>query len=90
MKASDVDLLRWEESIEENLVAIDRRGSPIYDVITPRALPELSESMTLKLAGTVKAAVERYYAANVVVGELFNRSCCILLLPQVSKCSVVR
>ncbi len=64
-----MNLSKWENGIPDNLVAIDRHGRPIYDLITPRALPELSESLALKLAGAVRAAVERYYAANSVVGK---------------------
>ncbi|KAM7532684.1 hypothetical protein Aperf_G00000130110 [Anoplocephala perfoliata] len=70
LKASDMNLTTWESGVAANLVAIDRRGRPIYDLITPRALPELSESLTLSLAATIKAAVERYYDANSVVGCL--------------------
>ncbi|VDL59856.1 unnamed protein product [Hymenolepis diminuta] len=70
LKASDMNLTTWESGVVENLVAIDRRGRPIYDLITPRALPELSESLTFALAATVRAAVERYYEANSVVGCL--------------------
>ncbi|VDL97974.1 unnamed protein product [Schistocephalus solidus] len=70
LKASDLNISHWEDSIESNLVAIDRRGRLIFDLITPRTLPELSETMALRLAGVIKAAVERYYAANTVVGCL--------------------
>lgn len=73
LKASDMNLTAWETGVADNLVAIDRRGRPIYDLITPRALPELTESLTFSLAATVKAAVERYYAANSVVGRFFKR-----------------
>ncbi|VDN98507.1 unnamed protein product [Rodentolepis nana] len=70
LKASDMNLTIWENGVVENLVAIDRRGRPIYDLITPRALPELSESLTFALAATVKSAVMRYYEANSIVGCL--------------------
>ncbi|KAL7058797.1 hypothetical protein AAHC03_013400 [Spirometra sp. Aus1] len=70
LKASDLNISVWEDTIESNLVAIDRRGRLIYDLITPRTLPELTETMALRLAGVIKAAVERYYAANTVVGCL--------------------
>ncbi|BHF68963.1 MAC/Perforin domain [Sparganum proliferum] len=70
LKASDLNISVWEDTIGSNLVAIDRRGRLIYDLITPRTLPELTETMALRLAGVIKAAVERYYAANTVVGCL--------------------
>uniref|UniRef100_A0A5K3FS21 Macrophage-expressed gene 1 protein n=1 Tax=Mesocestoides corti TaxID=53468 RepID=A0A5K3FS21_MESCO len=70
LKASELNLTNWEMGLEDKLVAIDRRGRPIYDLITPRALPELSESLIFRLVGVVKAAVERYYAANSIVGCL--------------------
>lgn len=72
LKASDMNLTTWESGVVENLVAIDRRGRPIYDLITPRALPELSETLTFALAATVRAAVERYYEANSVVGKIIQ------------------
>nr|VZI12694.1 unnamed protein product [Spirometra erinaceieuropaei] len=76
LKASDLNISVWEDTIESNLVAIDRRGRLIYDLITPRTLPELTETMALRLAGVIKAAVERYYAANTVVDSpgLFQAS----------------
>ncbi|EUB62738.1 Macrophage-expressed gene 1 protein [Echinococcus granulosus] len=70
LKASDMNLTEWERNLANHLVAVDRRGRPIYDLITPRALPELSESLTFRLAAAVKAAVVRYYEANSLIGCL--------------------
>ncbi|KAL5969825.1 Macrophage-expressed gene 1 protein [Taenia solium] len=70
LKVSDMNLTEWERDLEDHLVAVDRRGQPIYDLITPRALPELSESLTFNLAAAVKAAVVRYYEANSLIGCL--------------------
>lgn len=69
LKVSDMNLTEWERNLEDHLVAVDRRGRPIYDLITPRALPELSESLTFNLAAAVKAAVLRYYEANSLIGK---------------------
>lgn len=70
LKLDDTIISHWENDLEGNLVAIDRTGRPIYDLITPRALPELSETLAIRLSGVVKAAVERYYAANSIIGKL--------------------
>ncbi|VDM33355.1 unnamed protein product [Hydatigera taeniaeformis] len=80
IKVGNMNLTEWERHLEDHLVAVDRRGRPLYDLITPRALPELSESLTFRLAAAVKAAVMRYYEANSLIGELR-----ILSVPNISK-----
>ncbi|TNN20188.1 Macrophage-expressed 1 protein isoform 1 [Schistosoma japonicum] len=65
---SNVNLSLWESSLDNQLVAIDRSGQPIYELITDRSLPELPGHMIVRLTATLKSAVERYYKANTVVG----------------------
>ncbi|RTG85595.1 uncharacterized protein DC041_0012112 [Schistosoma bovis] len=65
---SDVNLSLWESGLDNQLVAIDRSGQPIYELITDRSLPELPSHMIVRLTATIKSAVERYYKANTVVG----------------------
>uniref|UniRef100_A0A5K4F429 Macrophage-expressed gene 1 protein n=1 Tax=Schistosoma mansoni TaxID=6183 RepID=A0A5K4F429_SCHMA len=65
---SNVNLSLWESGLDNQLVAIDRSGQPIYELITDRSLPELSSHMIVRLVATIKSAVERYYKANTVVG----------------------
>ncbi|CAH8564759.1 unnamed protein product [Schistosoma turkestanicum] len=65
---SNVNLSLWESGLDNQLVAIDRNGQPIYELITDRSLPELSGHMIVRLTATLKSAVERYYKANMVVG----------------------
>ncbi|CAH8653395.1 unnamed protein product [Heterobilharzia americana] len=65
---SSVNLSYWEADLDNQLVAIDRSGQLIYEVITDRSLPELPGHMILRLTATLKSAVERYYKANTVVG----------------------
>ncbi|KAH8867377.1 Macrophage-expressed gene 1 protein [Schistosoma japonicum] len=42
---SNVNLSLWESSLDNQLVAIDRSGQPIYELITDRSLPELPGCM---------------------------------------------
>ncbi|CAH8874147.1 unnamed protein product [Trichobilharzia szidati] len=65
---SSVNLSYWEADLDNQLVAIDRSGQPIYEIITDRSLPELPGNMILRLTATLKSAVERYYKANTIVG----------------------
>ncbi|VDQ17758.1 unnamed protein product [Trichobilharzia regenti] len=69
---SSVNLSYWEADLDNQLVAIDRSGQPIYEIITDRSLPELPGNMILRLTATLKSAVERYYKANTIVGESFD------------------
>ncbi|CAL8077289.1 unnamed protein product [Calicophoron daubneyi] len=67
-RASSMNLSEWEDGLDDRLVAIDRSGTPIYELVTLRSLPELSEHLILRLGRTLKSAVERYYRANAVIG----------------------
>ncbi|KAF5403415.1 Macrophage expressed protein, partial [Paragonimus heterotremus] len=67
-QANSMNLSDWEKGLNDNLVAIDRRGVPIYELITSRSLPELDTEIVFRLVKTVKSAVERYYVANAVIG----------------------
>ncbi|XP_022094946.1 macrophage-expressed gene 1 protein-like [Acanthaster planci] len=58
----------WTAGMENNLVALDRSGDPLYFVITPEVLPEVPESTVYETYESVKAAVELYYKHNVYKG----------------------
>ncbi len=60
LRASDPNLTRWESEVGLNPVAIDRRGRPPHELITPRALPEPTVTMALRLSGAIRAACKRY------------------------------
>ncbi|VDP73810.1 unnamed protein product [Echinostoma caproni] len=67
-RAYQMNLSEWEQGLDDQLVAIDRSGHPIYELITGRSMPELSEQLVLRLSKTIKSAVQRYYKSNAVIG----------------------
>ena len=66
---SNFTLEDWLASINNNLVPVDRRGDPLYYVITERSLPEFDDETVYKISKLIKEAVNRYYAANTRVGK---------------------
>ena len=58
----------WENEIEDNLVAIDRRGEPLYSVITPTTVPELPTVMISQVSKYLYKAITRYYKVNTHTG----------------------
>ncbi|KAJ8302098.1 hypothetical protein KUTeg_021085 [Tegillarca granosa] len=67
-KPQNFTLNKWGEQIDNELVAMDRSGDPIYFLITPYSLPELPPSVVYKLIQSVKTAVELYYKFNTYRG----------------------
>nr|AMZ02449.1 macrophage expressed protein-like protein [Himasthla elongata] len=67
-RAYQMNLSDWEQGLDDQLVAIDRSGQPIHELITGRSMPELAEHVILRLSKTIKSAVERYYKSNAVIG----------------------
>ncbi|KAK2837158.1 hypothetical protein Q5P01_014370 [Channa striata] len=63
-----ITLQKWQESIRNNLVAIDRSGFPIQYFINTNTLPDLPQPTVVKVAHTVSQAIERYYKVNTRPG----------------------
>ncbi|KAK2902006.1 macrophage expressed 1, tandem duplicate 1 [Channa argus] len=63
-----ITLQKWQESIRDNLVAIDRSGFPIHYFINTNTLPDLPQPTIGKVAHTVSQAIERYYKVNTRPG----------------------
>ncbi|XP_053158410.1 macrophage-expressed gene 1 protein [Hemicordylus capensis] len=63
-----ITLKSWQESITNQLVAIDRSGLPLQFFITPTNLPGLPTPTVNKLYQTVKSAISHYYAFNTYPG----------------------
>lgn len=59
-----ITLQKWQESIKNNLVAIDRSGFPLHYFINTKTLPDLPQPTVGKVALSVRRAVERYYKVN--------------------------
>lgn len=58
----------WEDGLENNLVAIDRQGDPLHNLITPNTLPELMHDVTFMLSKIVLESLQRYYRYNAITG----------------------
>lgn len=58
----------WSVSLDNDLVALDRSGDPLYFVISSASLPDLPQSTIYKVYDQVKAAVELYYKHNIYRG----------------------
>ncbi|XP_054828502.1 macrophage-expressed gene 1 protein-like [Eublepharis macularius] len=63
-----ITLKAWQESITNQLVAIDRSGLPLQFFITPNHLPELPTPLVKRLSWIVKSAIFRYYTFNTYPG----------------------
>ncbi|XP_041668166.1 macrophage-expressed gene 1 protein-like [Cheilinus undulatus] len=63
-----ITLQKWQESIKNNLVAIDRSGFPLHFFINTNTLPDLPQPTTEKVALSVNQAIERYYKINMRPG----------------------
>ncbi|TRZ02178.1 hypothetical protein DNTS_016296 [Danionella cerebrum] len=61
-------LEKWQESTQNNLVAIDRSGLPIHYFLNPTIFPGLPVPTLHKLASSVQKAAERYYNINTIPG----------------------
>ncbi|KAG7491347.1 hypothetical protein MATL_G00002670 [Megalops atlanticus] len=63
-----LDSSTWQQSISNNLVAIDRSGLPLHFFLNKQTLPNLPDLTILKLASTVSQAIQRYYTVNTHPG----------------------
>ena len=55
-------------ALENDLVALDRSGDPLYYVVSTATLPDLPQSTIYKVYDHIKAAVEVYYKHNTYPG----------------------
>ncbi|CAL9708177.1 unnamed protein product [Knipowitschia caucasica] len=63
-----ITLQKWQESIKNNLVAIDRSGVPLHHLIDHNTLPDLPQPTVKKVSKFVKKAIQRYYEVNTRPG----------------------
>ncbi|XP_060894797.1 macrophage-expressed gene 1 protein-like [Labrus mixtus] len=63
-----ITLQKWQESIRNNLVAIDRSGSPLHYFINTNTIPDLPPPTIGKVASKVSQAIDRYYKVNTRPG----------------------
>ncbi|XP_069122644.1 macrophage-expressed gene 1 protein-like [Argopecten irradians] len=58
----------WEKDMDDNMVAIDKEGTPLYYFITTSAFPELPSDIIPDLFNQIQHAVELYYKYNMYRG----------------------
>uniref|UniRef100_A0A4W3GBT3 Macrophage-expressed gene 1 protein n=1 Tax=Callorhinchus milii TaxID=7868 RepID=A0A4W3GBT3_CALMI len=61
-------LQRWQDSIENHLIAIDRFGLPLHVLINPHTLPDLPSPTVAKISESVEKAINMYYTVNTHPG----------------------
>uniref|UniRef100_A0A7M5TZ69 MACPF domain-containing protein n=1 Tax=Clytia hemisphaerica TaxID=252671 RepID=A0A7M5TZ69_9CNID len=59
---------QWEDSLADNLIAIDKAGDPLYYAITSETLPELPDMLAIQLSSIVEDSIKAYYKHNIVKG----------------------
>eukprot|EP00111_Clytia_hemisphaerica_P021125 TCONS_00062224-protein len=59
---------QWEDSLADNLIAIDKAGDPLYFAITSETLPELPDMLAIQLSSIVEDSIKAYYKHNIVKG----------------------
>ncbi|XP_061172299.1 macrophage-expressed gene 1 protein-like [Saccostrea echinata] len=67
-KPNNYSLNEWASEVKDNLVAVDRSGSPIYELINWRNFPEYPPSIVYITFQHVRSAVEEYYKFNTYRG----------------------
>lgn len=60
--------LNWSISLDNELVALDVSGDPIFYLVSTTALPDLPQSTVYDVHGYIKTAVETYYQHNTYMG----------------------
>ncbi|NXY15686.1 MPEG1 protein, partial [Atrichornis clamosus] len=63
-----ITLKAWQERIQNQLVALDRSGLPLYHFIKPSTVPELPAPTVRRVARRVELAIRRYYTFNTAPG----------------------
>ncbi|XP_062582635.1 macrophage-expressed gene 1 protein-like [Saccostrea cucullata] len=67
-KPNNYSLDDWASEVKDNLVSIDRSGSPIYELINQRNFPKYSSSVIYAKFQHVRNAVEEYFRFNTYRG----------------------
>ncbi|XP_063253857.1 macrophage-expressed gene 1 protein [Prinia subflava] len=63
-----ITLKTWQERIQNQLVALDRSGLPLFYFIKPSTVPELPAPTVRRVARRVELAIRRYYTFNTAPG----------------------
>jgi len=58
----------WSKDLENNIVALDREGEPLWNFISQSALPKVPYNDVLKIQQLVSNAINLYYRRNTYPG----------------------
>lgn len=64
----------WRNSLDNELVAVDRDGIPLFELVSSSAFPELPQATVLKVGNGIKEAFRSYYQQNTYRGCMDPRS----------------
>ena len=67
-KMGSFNYTEWQNGLQDNLVAIDRRGQPLCFAMTTSNLPELPDILLMKTSDYIYQAIVRYYKINTIKG----------------------
>ena len=65
---TNFSVVGWESNLDNELVAIDRNGDPLYFAVSPATMPGLPLPTVRRVAKLVERAVRLYYKINTVSG----------------------
>ena len=62
--SKNFSFLDWKNSISDHIVAIDRRGQPLYSVLIRANIPELPAETLTQVSEYIYNVIARYYTIN--------------------------
>ena len=71
--SKNFSFLDWENSISDHIVAIDRRGQPLYSVLIRANIPELPAETLTQVSEYIYNVITRYYTINSHEGSLNHK-----------------
>ncbi|XP_071950892.1 macrophage-expressed gene 1 protein-like [Antedon mediterranea] len=58
----------WQNSLPNNLVAIDKDGDPLHYIVTTNTLPDIAEPTVTNVSNLIYEEIKRYYDVNTYKG----------------------
>ncbi|XP_055882083.1 macrophage-expressed gene 1 protein-like [Biomphalaria glabrata] len=67
-RIGNMTLDEWTEGVDKNVVPMDRAGDPLYFLVTPQTLPEVTPTTVYEVEKIVRESIELYYEMNTYRG----------------------
>ncbi|KAK6993903.1 macrophage-expressed 1 protein [Biomphalaria glabrata] len=67
-RIGNMTLDEWTEGVDKNVVPMDRAGDPLYFLVTPQTLPEVTPTTVYEVEKIVRETIELYYEMNTYRG----------------------